>query len=97
VAQYADACNLFDIPDGGQTLRHKLEVLDSHCRELGRAPETVHRTLSTRQGPGQPVQEFIDHCRDVADLGIDQVILHSGPAWTPEAIRATGTVVDSLA
>ena len=27
VARYTDACNLFDIPDGGVTLRHKLDVL----------------------------------------------------------------------
>ena len=36
VAQYADACNVFDIPDGGQTVRHKLAVLARHCAELGR-------------------------------------------------------------
>jgi alkanesulfonate monooxygenase SsuD/methylene tetrahydromethanopterin reductase-like flavin-dependent oxidoreductase (luciferase family) len=27
VAEHADACNLFDIPDGGITIRRKLEVL----------------------------------------------------------------------
>jgi hypothetical protein len=36
VAQYADACNLFDIPDHGQTVRHKLEVLAHHCEKVGR-------------------------------------------------------------
>src|SRR3954463_6362207 len=30
VASYADACNLFDIPDGGQTLRRKPDVLAPH-------------------------------------------------------------------
>ena len=25
-AHYADACNLFDIPDGGETIRRKLDV-----------------------------------------------------------------------
>src|SRR4051812_11117034 len=33
VARYADACNLFDIPDGGATVRRKLEVLERHCDE----------------------------------------------------------------
>lgn len=36
VAQYADACNLFDIPDHDQTMRHKLEVLAHHCEKVGR-------------------------------------------------------------
>lgn len=33
VAQYADACNLFGDVD---TIRHKLAVLEEHCREVGR-------------------------------------------------------------
>jgi hypothetical protein len=36
VAEHADACNLFDIPDGGITIRRKLEVLADHCRRIGR-------------------------------------------------------------
>jgi alkanesulfonate monooxygenase SsuD/methylene tetrahydromethanopterin reductase-like flavin-dependent oxidoreductase (luciferase family) len=33
VARYADACN---ISGDGATIRHKLEVLDRHCAEVGR-------------------------------------------------------------
>ena len=41
VAQYADACNLFgDV----ETVRHKLDVLDGHCRDVGRDPATIART-----------------------------------------------------
>lgn len=41
VAQYADACNFFgDIP----TVRHKLEVLERHCEEVGRDPATITKT-----------------------------------------------------
>jgi F420-dependent oxidoreductase-like protein len=41
VARYADACNLFgDLP----TIRHKLEVLDRHCEEIGRDPATITKT-----------------------------------------------------
>ena len=35
VAQYADACNVFDIPDGGETVRHKLGVLRGTARRPG--------------------------------------------------------------
>src|SRR5262245_25558048 len=53
VAQYADACNLFDIPDGGATVRHKLEVLQRHCDEVGRPSGEILKTISTRLLPEQ--------------------------------------------
>jgi alkanesulfonate monooxygenase SsuD/methylene tetrahydromethanopterin reductase-like flavin-dependent oxidoreductase (luciferase family) len=41
VARYADACNLFgDLA----TTRHKLEVLDRHCEDVGRDPAEIART-----------------------------------------------------
>jgi alkanesulfonate monooxygenase SsuD/methylene tetrahydromethanopterin reductase-like flavin-dependent oxidoreductase (luciferase family) len=44
VAEHADWWNsvMRPIP----VLRHKLDVLDQHCRDVGRAPETVRRTLT---------------------------------------------------
>jgi F420-dependent oxidoreductase-like protein len=45
VAQYADACNLFGSAD---EVRHKVEVLHGHCRDVGRPVEDVRVThLST--------------------------------------------------
>ena len=41
VATYADACNLFgDVA----TIRHKLEVLQRHCEEVGRDPSEITKT-----------------------------------------------------
>jgi len=41
VARYADACNLFgDLA----TIRHKLDVLERHCEEVGRDPATITKT-----------------------------------------------------
>ena len=51
VAEHADACNLFDIPDGGATVLRKLEVLGRHCDELGRRYDTIEKTISTRFDP----------------------------------------------
>src|SRR5688500_14266429 len=45
VARYADACNLFDIPDGGRTVTHKLAVLARHCADLGRPYDQIEKTL----------------------------------------------------
>jgi F420-dependent oxidoreductase-like protein len=41
VAQYADACNLFGDVD---TIRHKLEVLERHCHDVGRDPAEITKT-----------------------------------------------------
>ena len=45
VARYADACNLFGDAD---MVRHKVDVLHGHCRDVGRDPSSVKVTqLST--------------------------------------------------
>jgi F420-dependent oxidoreductase-like protein len=41
VAQYADMCN---VPGDVATVRHKLEVLDRHCKDVGRDSGEVTRT-----------------------------------------------------
>src|SRR5690606_35876111 len=53
VAQYADACNVFDIPDGGVTVKRKLDVLRRHCEAVGRDYDEIEKTLSTRYVPGE--------------------------------------------
>ncbi|HMC37032.1 MAG TPA: LLM class F420-dependent oxidoreductase, partial [Actinomycetota bacterium] len=41
VAQYADACNLFGY---AKTIRHKLDVLERHCKDVGRDPSEITKT-----------------------------------------------------
>jgi len=41
VAQYGDACNLFGPAD---VVRHKLEVLERHCGDVGRDPAEITKT-----------------------------------------------------
>ena len=41
VAQYADACNLFGDPEA---IRHKLDVLRQHCKDVGRDPAAITKT-----------------------------------------------------
>jgi F420-dependent oxidoreductase-like protein len=82
VARYADACNLFDIPDGGQTIRRKLDVLARHCSDLGRPYETIDKTLSTRLAAGETADQFADRCATLADLGISHVVLITTGPWT---------------
>jgi F420-dependent oxidoreductase-like protein len=41
VARYADACNLFG---DAAIVRHKLDVLEQHCKEAGRDPAEITKT-----------------------------------------------------
>jgi F420-dependent oxidoreductase-like protein len=82
VAEHADACNLFDIPDEGKTIRRKLEVLVRHCDEVGRDPDRIEKTLSSRLAPGETAEQFADRCRHLGTLGIDHVVLVNTGPWT---------------
>ena len=71
VAQYADACNLF----GGETeeLRHKIEVLDRHCADVGRDPSEVSRTAIVGVDPLDDLDGFLRTAEAYAALGIGQL------------------------
>jgi F420-dependent oxidoreductase-like protein len=96
VARYADACNLFDIPDGGRTVRHKLEVLARHCEEVGRPFGQVEKTLSTRLQPGEPADDFVARCAAAAELGIEHVVLVTPAAWSAEGLATLEAAIPRL-
>jgi len=97
VARYADACNVFDIPDGGATVRHKLGVLERLCDGIGRPYAEIEKTISTRLGPGEPADSFARRCRALADLGIEHVcVLTAGP-WTEEGVATLAGCVRGVA
>lgn len=72
VAQYAQACNLFDSPD----LAHKLDVLRRHCDRLGTDYDAITKTVMTSLdlGPnGEKVDEVLTKLRELAALGVTHV------------------------
>jgi hypothetical protein len=72
VAQYAQACNLFDSPD----LAHKLDVLRGHCDALGRDYDEIEKTVmgAVDPGPGGAnVDATLEHLRELAGLGVTHV------------------------
>lgn len=97
VARYADACNIFDIPDGGATVRHKLAVLERLCAEVGRPYRDVEKTINSRFDPAQPVEAFVEHCAELAALGIDHVILITTGPWTGASVERLAQAVPALA
>ena len=75
VAQYADACNLF----GGPQLEHKLEVLQQHCKDLGRDYDTIEKTVMQQLDPGadgEHVEATLQELERLASLGVQHV--HTG-------------------
>ncbi|MGA8993524.1 MAG: LLM class F420-dependent oxidoreductase [Nocardioidaceae bacterium] len=94
VARYADACNLFAADEA--TLSHKLAVLDGHCRDLGRDPATITRTVISGADPFDPA--FPETVAGYGRLGIEQVwVGPSGPDPVAWVRRLTEQVLPRVA
>ncbi len=86
VASHADACNLFgDLA----TIRRKLAVLDRHCEEVGRDPESVWRTRLGSLLVAETESEARSKAQSLAAArGMDQASLDAMVLWgDPEMIR----------
>jgi alkanesulfonate monooxygenase len=89
VAQYAQACNLFDSPD----LAHKLEVLRGHCETLGRDYDEIEKTVMGPIDPGpngENVDATLEHLRDLAALGVTHVQMGVGDASKTDVLELIG-------
>ncbi|WP_256795856.1 LLM class F420-dependent oxidoreductase [Terrabacter sp. Ter38] len=89
VAQYAQACNLFDSPD----LAHKLEVLRGHCEALGRDYDEIEKTVMGPVDPGPDganVDATLEHLRDLAGLGVTHVQLGVGDGSKTDVLELIG-------
>ena len=90
VAQYADACNLFDTGLGPDGIPRKLEILRGHCEEVGRDYGQIRKTALARVnlGPagstapsGEPcvsVDETVERFGRLCEAGVDDLILSMG-------------------
>jgi F420-dependent oxidoreductase-like protein len=96
VARYADACNVFDIPDGGRTVRHKLAVLARHCEEAGRPYGEIEKTISTRLSPGESAESFAQRCTEFAGWGIEHAVVITAGPWSTAGVETLGRVVGLL-
>jgi len=102
VAQYADACNLFDIPGSRpqDALAHKLRVLRDHCREVGRDYDEIEKTTATVFDPGEDRREgsrrLVEHLRELAALGIDHVLLGPRLPWDDEDLETVASIVPEV-
>lgn len=95
VAQYADACNLF-ARAGIDVLHHKLEVLRRHCEDVGRPYEDIERTVlgTVNLAPdGMSASEMVEMCGDLAEIGIQHLIVNMPNVHEIKPIEAIGREV----
>jgi F420-dependent oxidoreductase-like protein len=71
VARHADACNLYGFDP--EEMKHKLDVLDGHCADVGRDPAEVRRTALADGDPFEDLDAFLRRMEAYAGLGIDEV------------------------
>jgi F420-dependent oxidoreductase-like protein len=98
VAQYADACNIFDI--GLEGISHKLDVLRNHCERLGRDYDTIAKTSlgsvllagDGREG-SQSIEQFVHHLGELAGIGIDECIVSLRNVSEADAFEPVSEVV----
>jgi F420-dependent oxidoreductase-like protein len=88
VAQYGDACNLFDGPELG----HKLDVLKQHCEDLGRDYDEIEKTVMGPIGVDDPTA-FLGHLADLAKLGVQEFHGRFPGIWETDRIRRIGTEI----
>ena len=86
VAEHADACNLFDIPDGGATIRHKLDVLARHCAAVDRPFDEIEKTVSTRVLADDDAGTLAARLRTLDSYGLDHAIVLAGGPWTDRLV-----------
>ncbi len=84
VAQYGDACNLFGGPDD---VRHKLDVLERHCADVGRDPAEITKTiLYTVQDPMQAAEKIAAYTA----IGVDGVVVNMPDVADLDKVATTG-------
>lgn len=80
-AKYADICNIdFNNPGGVDVFKHKMQVLEQHCADLGRDPSEIKRTMLI------PMRIEDDEARAKAELERRPWILCGAPAYIVDQI-----------
>jgi F420-dependent oxidoreductase-like protein len=92
VAQYAGACNLFAFA-GVDAIRHKLDVLRGHCKDLGRSYEEIEKTAlgTVDLAPdGMTAEGVIELCHELGEAGIEHLIFNMPNVHEIEPLEAFG-------
>ena len=103
VAQYADACNLFDLPGSGfrDDLDHKLEVLRQHCTDVGRDFDEIEITTATALELGDDHaagrRALLAHLEDLRAIGVHHTILSPTGPWSEATLASSSSCTSGTA
>ncbi len=94
VAEYGDACNLFS--SDMNLLKHKLEILKKHCKDVGRNYDDIEKTslvrFSSTAAANNP-DELISKAKELANLGIEHIMIWADKDADPKSYdKLTDTV-----
>jgi hypothetical protein len=92
VAQYADACNLFEQAD----LRRKFDVLRGHCETAGRPYDAIVKTTTGRLGEDRDLGRITERFATLAELGVDLAIVDLPDARDPGLFDVLAELVREL-
>jgi F420-dependent oxidoreductase-like protein len=102
VAQYGDACNLFEM--GVEPVRQKLNVLREHCAAVGRPYEAIRKTLTaqmrisdTGTDGTETVEQAIERWSAYAAIGIEELIFPLPAGWDAATFERLATRLAPLA
>jgi F420-dependent oxidoreductase-like protein len=102
VAQYADACNIFEMAPA--EIERKLGILREHCERVDRDYAEIERTTLGRlrlsasgADGGQTVAQAVDRFGRLAEIGIDHAIVSIADVWNPASWELVPDVVAQVA
>lgn len=98
VARHGDMCNLFDLPGTSfaDDLKHKLNVLRSHCDDVGRAYDSIEKTVSTFIDTEQDPAQALEHLAGLADLGISHAMVSPRRPWDEATLDWVAAIVPDV-
>ena len=102
VAQYADACNLFDLPtpEFRDNIVRKLDVLRGHCARAGRDFAAIEKTVTSNFDFGEDLKAgaaaFLAHLRELAAAGIDHALVSPRQAWDEATLEAVAAILPEV-
>lgn len=101
VAEYADACSLFDLaPPYGHDVPRKLEVLRRHCEEVGRDPSEIEVSVFTMfdatGGLTAGAERLIERVHQLGAIGVDHVIVGASTFEWGEELDVVCNLVDEI-
>jgi F420-dependent oxidoreductase-like protein len=102
VAQYGDACNLFDLPtpEFRDNIVRKLDVLRGHCARAGRDFAAIEKTVTSNfdfgEDPKAGAAVFLGHLRELAAAGIDHALVSPRQAWDEATLEAVAAILPEV-